>query len=158
MCKGFWKYLKYNYIFLDINNLSFFREKLKGKHAQLLQSSSIAQETAVTQRELLEQTIKRLRAELSTAKKEEVAMRKDLEGSKNEVYSTSAVLFFCMMGSIVPTTKIISLLCVSISSPYGHQLCLVVTKLEGERSSLTTQLSEAKVGLQYHPTSYNTFT
>ncbi|XP_035536641.1 coiled-coil domain-containing protein 150 isoform X2 [Morone saxatilis] len=82
-------------------------ERLKGEHAKLLQSSSIAQETAATQRELLERTTERLRGELSMAKKEEEAVRKDLEDSKNE-------------------------------------LCLVVTKLEGERSSLETQLSEAK--------------
>ncbi|XP_051254323.1 coiled-coil domain-containing protein 150 isoform X2 [Dicentrarchus labrax] len=82
-------------------------ERLKGEHAKLLQSSSIAQETVATQRELLERTTERLRGELNMAKKEEGAMRKDLEDSKNE-------------------------------------LCLVVTKLEGERSSLETQLSEAK--------------
>ncbi|XP_041796637.1 coiled-coil domain-containing protein 150 [Chelmon rostratus] len=66
-------------------NLQLELEKLKGEHAQLLQNSSIAQETAVTQRELLERTIARLRGELSKAKKEEQAMRKDLEGSKNEL-------------------------------------------------------------------------
>ncbi|XP_044057824.1 coiled-coil domain-containing protein 150 isoform X2 [Siniperca chuatsi] len=82
-------------------------EKLKGEHAQLLQSSSTAQETAATQRELLERTIKRLRGELSTAKKDEEAMRKDLEGSKNK-------------------------------------LCVVVTKLEGERRGLEAHLAEAK--------------
>ncbi|TKS81446.1 Coiled-coil domain-containing protein 150 [Collichthys lucidus] len=60
-------------------------EKLKGEHAQLLQSSSTAQETAAAERKLFEQTIKRLREELSTAKKEEEATRKDLEGSKTEL-------------------------------------------------------------------------
>ncbi|XP_029923803.1 coiled-coil domain-containing protein 150 isoform X2 [Myripristis murdjan] len=82
-------------------------EKLKAEHAQLLQSSSIGQETAVTQKELLECTIERLRGELSTARRQEEAMRKERQGSKNE-------------------------------------LCLVVTKLEGEKSALETQLSEAK--------------
>ncbi|XP_074496333.1 coiled-coil domain-containing protein 150-like isoform X2 [Sebastes fasciatus] len=91
----------------DKFSLQLELEKLKGEHVQLLQSSSIAQETTVTQRELLERTIQRLRGELSRATKEEGAMRKDLEGSKNE-------------------------------------LRLVVTKLEDERSSLETQLSEAK--------------
>ncbi|XP_071761246.2 coiled-coil domain-containing protein 150 [Centroberyx gerrardi] len=60
-------------------------EKLKAEHAQLLQSSSIAQETAVTQKELLERTIERLRGELSTAKTEEEAARRDRQGSKNEL-------------------------------------------------------------------------
>ncbi|TMS06990.1 Coiled-coil domain-containing protein 150 [Larimichthys crocea] len=60
-------------------------EKLKGEHAQLLQSSSTAQETAAAERKLFEQTIKRLREELSMAKKEEEATRKDLEGSKTEL-------------------------------------------------------------------------
>ncbi|XP_037630185.1 coiled-coil domain-containing protein 150 isoform X2 [Sebastes umbrosus] len=90
----------------DKFSLQLELEKLKGEYVQLLQSSSIAQETAVTQRELLERTIQRLREELSTATKEG-AMRKDLEGSKNE-------------------------------------LRLVVTKLDDERRSLETQLSEAK--------------
>lgn len=80
--------------FLDICLMSVFREKLKGAHAELLQSSSIAQETAVTKRELLERTIQRLRGELSTAKKEEEAMRKDLEGSKNEVQQVQKVFVF----------------------------------------------------------------
>ncbi|KAM9359143.1 LOW QUALITY PROTEIN: coiled-coil domain-containing protein 150 [Symphorus nematophorus] len=58
----------------DKATLQLELEKLKGEHAQLLQSSSIAQETAATQRELLEQTIDRLQGELSTAKKEEKAL------------------------------------------------------------------------------------
>ncbi|XP_035813543.1 coiled-coil domain-containing protein 150 isoform X1 [Amphiprion ocellaris] len=82
-------------------------EKLKGEHAHLLQSSSITQETAATQKKLLEQTIERLREELSTVREAEEAMRKDLEAAKNE-------------------------------------LCLVVTKLEAERSDLDTQLREAR--------------
>ncbi|XP_044209158.1 coiled-coil domain-containing protein 150 [Thunnus albacares] len=95
-------------VLTDKASLQMELEKLKGEHAQLQQSSSIAQETAVTQRELLERTIERLRGEVCTAKKEEDAMRKHLEGSKAE-------------------------------------LCLIVTKLEGERSTLETQLSEAKL-------------
>ncbi|XP_071327921.1 coiled-coil domain-containing protein 150-like isoform X3 [Trachinotus anak] len=82
-------------------------EKLEGEHALLLQSSSIAQQMTVTQRELLERTIERLQEELSMAQKEEEAMRKDLEASKNE-------------------------------------LCLVVTKLEGEKRILQTQFCEVK--------------
>ncbi|XP_035857201.1 coiled-coil domain-containing protein 150 isoform X2 [Sander lucioperca] len=69
----------------DKVSLQLELEKLEGEHAQLVQRSSIAQETAVTQREQLERTIERLRGELSTAKKEEAAMRKDLEGSKHEL-------------------------------------------------------------------------
>ncbi|XP_067450087.1 coiled-coil domain-containing protein 150 isoform X2 [Thunnus thynnus] len=95
-------------VLTDKASLQMELEKLKGEHAQLQQSSSIAQETAVTQRELLERTIERLRGEMCTAKKEEDTMRKHLEGSKAE-------------------------------------LCLIVTKLEGERSTLETQLSEAKL-------------
>ncbi|KAM4628410.1 coiled-coil domain-containing protein 150 [Polymixia lowei] len=91
----------------DKVNLQMELEKLKANHAQLLHSSTIAQETAVTQKELLERTIKSLRGELNTVKKEEEEVRKDQEGSKNE-------------------------------------LCMVVTKLEGERSALESQLSEAK--------------
>ncbi|GLD52895.1 coiled-coil domain-containing protein 150 isoform X1, partial [Lates japonicus] len=91
----------------DIKNLSFFREKLKEEHAHLYQSSSIAQEMAGTQKELLERTIERQQGELSAAHKEEEAIRKDLENSK-------------------------------------QMLCSVVTKLEGEKSSLETHLSEAK--------------
>lgn len=72
--------------------LSLLRDELKGEHAQLLQSTSVAQEKAVAQRELLERTIERLRGELSKAKTEEETMRKDLECSKDEVYST--VLLF----------------------------------------------------------------
>ncbi|XP_051254325.1 coiled-coil domain-containing protein 150 isoform X4 [Dicentrarchus labrax] len=66
-------------------------ERLKGEHAKLLQSSSIAQETVATQRELLERTTERLRGELNMAKKEEGAMRKDLEDSKNEISELEAV-------------------------------------------------------------------
>eukprot|EP00064_Thunnus_orientalis_P010430 superscaffoldBa00001420_g10456 len=95
-------------VLTDKASLQMELEKLKGEHAQLQQSTLIAQETAVTQRELLERTIERLRGEMCTAKKEEDAMRKHLEGSKAE-------------------------------------LCLIVTKLEGERSTLETQLSEAKL-------------
>ncbi|XP_078102920.1 coiled-coil domain-containing protein 150 isoform X2 [Sander vitreus] len=69
----------------DKVSLQLELEKLEGEHAQLVQRSSIAQETAVTQRKQLERTIERLRGELSTAKKEEAAMRKDLEGSKHEL-------------------------------------------------------------------------
>ncbi|KAI3354493.1 hypothetical protein L3Q82_019006 [Scortum barcoo] len=69
----------------DRVNLQLELEKLRGEHAELLQSSSIAQETAATKTELLERTIERLRWELSTAEKEEEAMRKDLERSKNEL-------------------------------------------------------------------------
>ncbi|XP_039633846.1 coiled-coil domain-containing protein 150 [Perca fluviatilis] len=69
----------------DKVSLQLKLEKLEDEHAQLVQRSSTAQETAVTQRELLEQTIARLRGELNTAKKEEAAMRKDLEGSKHEL-------------------------------------------------------------------------
>ncbi|XP_076592073.1 coiled-coil domain-containing protein 150 [Chaetodon auriga] len=66
-------------------NLQLELEKLRGEHAQLLQNSSIARETAVTQREVLERTIERLRGELSKAKNEGETMRRDLEGSKNEL-------------------------------------------------------------------------
>ncbi|XP_070827304.1 coiled-coil domain-containing protein 150 [Chaetodon trifascialis] len=66
-------------------NLQLELEKLKGEHAQLLQDSSIAPETAGTEREVLERTVERLRGELSKAKNEEEAMRRDLEGSKNEL-------------------------------------------------------------------------
>ncbi|KAM7399759.1 hypothetical protein PAMP_019004 [Pampus punctatissimus] len=69
----------------DKVNLQMELEKLKGEHAQLWHSSSIAQETAATQKELLEQTIKRLRGEVCTSKKEEEAMRKHLESSKAEL-------------------------------------------------------------------------
>lgn len=74
--------------------LFFFREKLKDAHALLLQSSSITQATAATQKKLQEQTIEKLQRELITAREEEEAMRKDLEGSKNEVLSTNVVLLF----------------------------------------------------------------
>ncbi|XP_049922957.1 coiled-coil domain-containing protein 150 [Epinephelus moara] len=94
-------------VLTDKVNLQLELQKLTGEHAQLLQSSSTARETASTQRELLERTIERLRGELSTARREEGAVRKDLQSSKNK-------------------------------------LSLVVTKLEGERSSLETQLTEAK--------------
>ncbi|XP_018539559.1 coiled-coil domain-containing protein 150 isoform X2 [Lates calcarifer] len=91
----------------DKVNLQRELEKLKEEHAHLYQSSSIAQEMAGTQKEILERTIERQQRELSTAHKEEEAIRKDLENSK-------------------------------------QMLCSVVTKLEGEKSSLETHLSEAK--------------
>ncbi|GAA6218800.1 coiled-coil domain-containing protein 150 isoform X1 [Lates japonicus] len=91
----------------DKVNLQRELEKLKEEHAHLYQSSSIAQEMAGTQKELLERTIERQQGELSAAHKEEEAIRKDLENSK-------------------------------------QMLCSVVTKLEGEKSSLETHLSEAK--------------
>lgn len=120
--------------------MSLLRDELKGEHAQLLQSTSAAQEKAVAQRELLERTIDRLRGELSKAKTEEETMRKDLECSKDEVYST--VLLFYTMGRVVPRSNTIP----PVPSLFGHQLHLVVTKLEDERRSLESQLSEAKVG------------
>ncbi|KAM7413644.1 hypothetical protein PAMA_020840 [Pampus argenteus] len=92
----------------DKVNLQMELEKLKSEHAQLWHSSSIAQETAATQKELLERTIKRLRGEVYTAKKEDEAMREHLESSKAELF-------------------------------------LIVTKLEGERGALESQLSEAKL-------------
>ncbi|XP_062274890.1 coiled-coil domain-containing protein 150 [Scomber scombrus] len=95
-------------VLTDKVNLQMELEKLKGEHDLLRQSSLIAQETALTQKELLERTFERQRGELCAARKEEEAMRKHLEGFKAE-------------------------------------LCLIVTKLEGERSSLETQLSEAKL-------------
>ncbi|XP_049432865.1 coiled-coil domain-containing protein 150 isoform X3 [Epinephelus fuscoguttatus] len=68
----------------DKVNLQLELQKLTGEHAQLLQSSSTARETASTQRELLERTIERLRGELSTARREEGAVRKDLQSLKNK--------------------------------------------------------------------------
>lgn len=79
--------------FLDITNLSFLREKLKEEHAHLYQSSSIAQEMAGTQKEILERTIERQQRELSTAHKEEEAIRKDLENSKQMVCAANILLF-----------------------------------------------------------------
>ncbi|KAK2846850.1 hypothetical protein Q5P01_009849 [Channa striata] len=60
-------------------------EKLKGEHAELLQSFSIAQETADNHKELLERVVERLQGELSMAQKQEEARRKDLEDSKHEL-------------------------------------------------------------------------
>ncbi|CAK6965443.1 coiled-coil domain-containing protein 150 isoform X1 [Scomber scombrus] len=95
-------------VLTDKVNLQMELEKLKGEHDLLRQSSLIAQETALTQKELLERNFERQQGELCAARKEEEAIRKHLEGFKAE-------------------------------------LCLIVTKLEGERSSLETQLSEAKL-------------
>lgn len=75
-------------------------------------------------------------------------MRKHLEGSKAEVHSTSATLLFCVMLCMLYHVEQ-SLFFVTLpplKSFCDHQLCLIVTKLEGERSTLETQLTEAKVG------------
>ncbi|XP_008300553.1 coiled-coil domain-containing protein 150-like [Stegastes partitus] len=72
------------------------REKLQGEHAHLLQSSSITQETAVSQKKLLEQTVGRLQEELSTARRAEEALRKDLEASRNE---------FCLLATKLEAEK-----------------------------------------------------
>ncbi|XP_069546704.1 coiled-coil domain-containing protein 150 [Brachyistius frenatus] len=69
----------------DNDRLEKELEKLKAEHTHLLQSSAITQETAVNERKLLQRTAERLQGELSTVRKEEAAMRKDLEGSKNEL-------------------------------------------------------------------------
>nr|XP_020441873.1 coiled-coil domain-containing protein 150-like [Monopterus albus] len=66
-------------------------EKLKGEHTRLLQSFSTARETAVTHKELLEQTIERLQVELRMAQKQEEAARKDLEASRNEISEVEAL-------------------------------------------------------------------
>ncbi|MBN3298522.1 CC150 protein, partial [Amia calva] len=63
-------------------------EALRADHAQLRQRSAITQETAVTQRELLEQTIDRLRGELETALRERDVARKDGESAKTQLQST----------------------------------------------------------------------
>uniref|UniRef100_A0A8C7H3C4 Coiled-coil domain-containing protein 150 n=1 Tax=Oncorhynchus kisutch TaxID=8019 RepID=A0A8C7H3C4_ONCKI len=83
-------------------------ETLKVDHTQLLQSSTVAQETVATQRELLERTIERLRGNLNSAVKEGEVMRTDRDCAKTE-------------------------------------MCIVVTKLEGERSALETQLANVKL-------------
>ncbi|XP_067102714.1 coiled-coil domain-containing protein 150 [Osmerus mordax] len=82
-------------------------ETLKDDHTLLVQSSTVTQETAVTQRELLERTIERLRGELKTAQKDRDVMRQNRDSAKTEI-------------------------------------CVVVAKLEGERSSLERQLTETK--------------
>ncbi|CAB1353259.1 unnamed protein product [Coregonus sp. 'balchen'] len=93
-------------------------ETLKVDHAQLLQSSTVAQETVVTQRELLERTIERLRGDLDSAVKEGEVVRTDRDSAKTEY--------------------------VPISLSLGHR-CIVVTKLECERSALETQLAKVKL-------------
>ncbi|XP_041727172.2 coiled-coil domain-containing protein 150 isoform X3 [Coregonus clupeaformis] len=60
-------------------------ETLKVDHAQLLQSSTVAQETVVTQRELLECTIERLRGDLNSAVKEREVVRTDRDSAKTEM-------------------------------------------------------------------------
>ncbi|CAB1349138.1 unnamed protein product [Coregonus sp. 'balchen'] len=60
-------------------------ETLKVDHAQLLQSSTVAQETVVTQRELLERTIERLRGDLDSAVKEGEVVRTDRDSAKTEM-------------------------------------------------------------------------
>ncbi|KAM6970137.1 coiled-coil domain-containing protein 150 [Aplochiton taeniatus] len=60
-------------------------ETLKADHAQLQQSSMVAQETAVTQKELLERTIERLQGELSVALTEREAVRTDRDRAKTEM-------------------------------------------------------------------------
>ncbi|KAL0973355.1 hypothetical protein UPYG_G00202390 [Umbra pygmaea] len=60
-------------------------DSLKVDHAQLLQSSTVAQETAVTQQELLECSIERLRGELTAAIKEVEFMRQDRNSEKAEI-------------------------------------------------------------------------
>ncbi|XP_046892562.1 coiled-coil domain-containing protein 150 isoform X2 [Hypomesus transpacificus] len=82
-------------------------ETLKDEHTLLVQSSTVTQETAVTQRQLLERTIERLRGELKTAQKDRDVMRQNRDSAKTEI-------------------------------------CVVVSKLEGERSSLEHQLTETK--------------
>ncbi|XP_053176768.1 coiled-coil domain-containing protein 150 isoform X2 [Scomber japonicus] len=72
-------------VLTDKVNLQMELEKLKGEHDQLRQSSLIAQETALTQKELLERTFERQRGELCAAKKEEEAVKKHLEGFKAEL-------------------------------------------------------------------------
>lgn len=84
-----------------MKDLFFFREKLKGENALLLQSSCVAQETLDTQRELLEQISERLQQELNTAQKKEEVIKKDLEDSKN---------VFCM-DSVAARTKTSSIVC-----------------------------------------------
>ncbi|XP_019906553.2 coiled-coil domain-containing protein 150 [Esox lucius] len=83
-------------------------ETLKVDHNQLLQSSTVAQEKAVAQQELLECTIERLRGELTASVKEGEVMRQDRDSAKTE-------------------------------------MCILVTKLEGEKNSLVTQLAKVKL-------------
>ncbi|XP_032362987.1 coiled-coil domain-containing protein 150 [Etheostoma spectabile] len=85
-------------------------EKLEGEHAQLIQRCSIAQETEVTQRELLEQTIERLQGELNTAKKEKAAMRKDLAGLKHKIGELEALQGVCGPAGAVASQTLESIL------------------------------------------------
>ncbi|XP_036393515.1 coiled-coil domain-containing protein 150 [Megalops cyprinoides] len=78
-------------------------ETTRSELAELQQSSMAAQETAATQREILERTVDRLREELYSARQERESMKRE----KAEMHS-------------------------------------MVNKLEGEKSSLETQLSKAK--------------
>ncbi|MBN3314676.1 CC150 protein, partial [Atractosteus spatula] len=62
-------------------------EALHADHAKLQQSSTVAQETAVTQKELLDRTVERLRGELGTTIQERDAARKERNGVQTELQS-----------------------------------------------------------------------
>ena len=68
-----------------IGTIDPHRETLKDEHTLLVQSSTVTQETAVTQRQLLERTIERLRGELKTAQKDRDVMRQNRDSAKTEV-------------------------------------------------------------------------
>ncbi|XP_015217235.2 coiled-coil domain-containing protein 150 isoform X1 [Lepisosteus oculatus] len=62
-------------------------EALRAEHAKLQQSSTVAQETAVTQKELLDCTVERLRGELGTTIQERDAARKERNSVQTELQS-----------------------------------------------------------------------
>nr|XP_015217238.1 PREDICTED: coiled-coil domain-containing protein 150 isoform X2 [Lepisosteus oculatus] len=62
-------------------------EALRADHAKLQQSSTVAQETAVTQKELLDRTVERLRGELGTTIQERDAARKERNSVQTELQS-----------------------------------------------------------------------
>ncbi|XP_051535316.1 coiled-coil domain-containing protein 150 [Myxocyprinus asiaticus] len=67
-------------------------ESLKAEHAKLQQSSTVAQETAVTHQQMLEQTTESLQGELTCVVREKETMRKERDQIKSEMSSAMILL------------------------------------------------------------------
>ncbi|XP_019378426.1 PREDICTED: coiled-coil domain-containing protein 150, partial [Gavialis gangeticus] len=65
-------------------------ETLRSEHATCKQKASIAEQTATTQKELLESTITRLRGELETALRERASLLMEKEGHQQEIEKTAS--------------------------------------------------------------------